>query len=71
MCKYDRALADYSQAINIKSSHTAAYYFRGLAYRDKNDRAKATFDFLKVLELTKDPFLRKKTSLQLQELGVN
>jgi tetratricopeptide (TPR) repeat protein len=69
--QFDRALADYTQALNIKSNHVTVYYMRGTAYRDKGDRLKAIFDFNKVLDLTNEPLWRRKAQEQLEALGIN
>jgi tetratricopeptide (TPR) repeat protein len=50
--EYDRAIADYSQAIRIDAQLTGAYTGRGLAYEGKAEVDKATIDYRKALTLT-------------------
>jgi tetratricopeptide (TPR) repeat protein len=42
---YDRAIADYDEAIWLKRDFVAAYYNRALAYSDKGEYDKALTDF--------------------------
>jgi len=65
---YDRAIADYNQAIKLKPDYAEAYYNRSWAYREKGDKS-AIRDFKKVLELTKDSNLRKNAEQELKKLG--
>jgi len=46
---YDRAIADYSQAIRIDANFTGAYTGRGLAYEGKGETAKAKAEYQKAL----------------------
>jgi len=46
---YDRAIADYSQAIQIDADFTGAYAGRGLAYEGKGEVEKAKADYRKAL----------------------
>jgi tetratricopeptide (TPR) repeat protein len=48
---YARALADYSQAIEIDPSYTAAYTGRGLIHEIRGDRTRAMRDFNAALAL--------------------
>ena len=41
---YDRAIADYTQAIGLDPKHAGAYYCRGMAYQVKGQRAAAERD---------------------------
>ncbi len=50
--EYDRAIADYSEAIRIDGALTGAYTGRGLAYEGKADVEKAKADYRKALTLT-------------------
>jgi tetratricopeptide (TPR) repeat protein len=57
---YDRAIADYNQAIKLKSkADYASYYHRVIAYRKKGNKNKAIADFKKIIELTKEPKIRQ------------
>lgn len=49
--QYDRAIADYSEAIRHDAQLTGAYTGRGLAYEGANEREKAKADYRKVLTL--------------------
>jgi tetratricopeptide (TPR) repeat protein len=52
---YDRAIADYDQAIKLKAGYTDAYKSRGDAYEAKGDHARAIADYDLALQL--DPTL--------------
>jgi tetratricopeptide (TPR) repeat protein len=52
--EYDRAVADYSKAIELDPS-ADAYYYRGSVYRKKGDFDRALADFSEVIRLTPDP----------------
>ena len=51
---YDKAIADFSKAIELDNSYTNAYYFRAMLYHRirKNDAAVA--DYQKVVQLSPD-----------------
>jgi tetratricopeptide (TPR) repeat protein len=49
---YDRAIADYTEALRINGELTGAYTGRGLAYEGKAQVAKAEADYRKALTLT-------------------
>jgi tetratricopeptide (TPR) repeat protein len=51
--EYDRAIADYSQAIRLDADFTGAYAGRGLAYEGKGDIEKAKADYRKTLTVIK------------------
>ncbi len=48
---YDRAIADYSEAIKLEPKNTAAYYNRGVAYQAKNDYVHAIADYTQAIAL--------------------
>jgi Tfp pilus assembly protein PilF len=48
---YDRAVADYSQAIRIDAEFTGAYAGRGLAYEGKGEVEQAKADYRKALAI--------------------
>jgi tetratricopeptide (TPR) repeat protein len=48
---YDKAIADYSKAIEINPKSDEAYYNRGNAWYDKGDYTKAIADYTKVIEI--------------------
>ena len=52
---YDRAIADYTMAIEIDPTHVAAYNDRGLAYTSKGDYVRAIADVTRAVELTAPP----------------
>jgi lipoprotein NlpI len=47
----DRAIADYNQAIQVDPKFVDAYYFRGVAYENKEDYDRAFVDFTHTIEL--------------------
>jgi Flp pilus assembly protein TadD len=47
--EFDRAIADYSEAITLDATLTGAYTGRGLAYEGKDDADKARIDYRKAL----------------------
>jgi tetratricopeptide (TPR) repeat protein len=49
---FDRAIADYSKAIEIDPEHVGAYNDRGLAYTNKSDYQRAIADVTKAVELS-------------------
>jgi tetratricopeptide (TPR) repeat protein len=54
---YDRAIADYTQAIALNPNDLAAYDQRGLAYADKGDYDRAIADHTKAMSIDpKHPF---------------
>ena len=48
---FDKAMADYSEAIRLRPDYAAAYHERGIACRNKGDFDKAQEDFAKAKEL--------------------
>jgi tetratricopeptide (TPR) repeat protein len=48
---YDRAIADYSEAVKLDPQHADAYINRGTAYDSKGDNDAAAADFSRVIEL--------------------
>jgi len=50
----DRAIADYSNAIQIKPDYDIAYYNRGNAYRDQGDLDRAIADYSKAIRIKPD-----------------
>jgi tetratricopeptide (TPR) repeat protein len=51
---YNRAIADYGQAIQLKPDNAAAYYNRGVAYYHKSDTDRAIADFDQAIQLKPD-----------------
>ncbi|MDE5069512.1 MAG: tetratricopeptide repeat protein, partial [Trichodesmium sp. St4_bin8_1] len=51
--KYDLAIADYNQAIQLNPKYAKAYYNRGLAYKAQRNIQKARSDFKKAADLHK------------------
>ena len=49
--QYDRAIADYTQAIKLNPKYSKAYYVRGLAYRNTGQYDRAIADYDKAIEL--------------------
>ena len=48
---YDRAIADFDQAIKVNPNYAGAYYNRGLANKDKRDFKAAVADFTRAIKL--------------------
>jgi tetratricopeptide (TPR) repeat protein len=51
---YDRAIADYSEAVKIDPQYVNAYINRGMAYDSKGDNDAAAADFSRAIELKPD-----------------
>jgi tetratricopeptide (TPR) repeat protein len=51
---FDRAIADYTRAIDLKPDYAVAYYNRGFSYRHKGDDDRAIADWSKALALKPD-----------------
>ena len=49
--QYDRAIADYDQAIKINPRDAMVYYNRGLAYHNKGQYDRAIADYTKAIEI--------------------
>ena len=49
--KYDKAIADFTKALELELNYVPAYLNRGIAYIEKDDHDKAIADFTKALEL--------------------
>ena len=50
--EFDRAIADYSEAITLDAALTGAYTGRGLAYEGKSEVDRARSDYRKALSVT-------------------
>ena len=48
----ERAIADYSKAIEIDPQHSNAYFGRGSAFEAKGDYDRAIADFTKAIEIS-------------------
>ena len=48
---FDRAIADFDEAIKVNPNYAGAYYNRGLAYQDKHDYQNAVADFTRAIKL--------------------
>ena len=51
LAEFDKAIADYTQAMRIDPNFTGAYTGRGLAYEGKQETAKAKADYQKALAI--------------------
>jgi len=49
--QYDRAIPDFSKAIEIDPMYARAYYNRGIAYGKKDQHDRAIADFTKAIEI--------------------
>ncbi len=65
---YDRAIADFNEAIELDPKYGKAYYNRALVYEDLGRASDAIQDFEKSLELLTEPDLRKIAEQELQKL---
>jgi tetratricopeptide (TPR) repeat protein len=70
----DRAIADYSKAIEIEPNFTSSYTYRGQAYEQKGDRDRARADYKKALSLPAGDYSDGESSQRiarerLSELG--
>ena len=48
---YDRAIADFDQAIRLDAKNANAFYNRGIAYHEKHDYDRAIADFDQAIKL--------------------
>jgi tetratricopeptide (TPR) repeat protein len=53
--EFDKAIADYTEAIRLDPKYAAAFYNRGMAWDDKGDNDKAIADYTEAIRL--DPKL--------------
>lgn len=53
---YDRAIADYNEALRLDPVFALAFYNRSCAYRDKGDNDRAVDDYIQAILL--DPSLK-------------
>jgi tetratricopeptide (TPR) repeat protein len=49
--EYDRAISDFTKALEIDQRYADAYYNRGLAYKYKGQYDKAITDYNKAIEI--------------------
>jgi tetratricopeptide (TPR) repeat protein len=72
---YDRAIADYSQAIHIDAEFTGAYAGRGLALEGKGEVEKAKTDYRKALAIAQKyddgQWAHEMAGARLKALGEN
>ncbi len=66
--KSDQAIADATTAISLDPTDATAYFTRGLSYIVQGAPQKAIADMKKVLEVSKEPALRKNAEEQLRRL---
>ena len=52
--RYDRAIVDFTRAIDLNSDDANAYFNRGRVYREKGDDDRAITDFSKAIGLKPD-----------------
>lgn len=64
---YEAAVAQYTEAINLKPTDALAYYKRAHAYRGMGERQKALLDFKQALELSNDAALRMAAAACLRQ----
>ena len=63
-----QAIEEYTQAIALQPDDAYAYTNRRNIYAYKGEKEKSAVDLKKVLELSKDPVLRKRAEEGLKEL---
>ncbi len=66
--QYDKALAEYSQAIANDSRYTLAYFNRGSLLMMQGKKADATVDFKKVIELADNPDLSRMAESRISQM---
>ena len=54
--EYDRAITDYTKAIEIDPRDALAYFNRGNAYRDKGEYDRANADYTRAIEINPPGF---------------
>ena len=59
---YDRAIADYTKAIELEPRNPSAYNDRGIAYTSKGDYERAIVDVTRAVELAAEPPSRTATA---------
>jgi len=57
---YDKAIEDFTQAININPEESISFSFRGLAYKETGDFEKAREDFETSLKINPNDEMVKK-----------
>ena len=65
---YPGAINDFSRAIGIDPNDAEAFFHRGIAYRLRGEPLKALPDMGKVLELSRNPSLRKQADEQVRQI---
>jgi tetratricopeptide (TPR) repeat protein len=72
---YDRAIADYSQAVRLEPEFTGAYAGRGLAHEGKGEIEKAKTEYRKALAVAPKyddgQWAHETASARLKALGQN
>jgi len=66
--QYDKALAEYIQAIANDSRYTLAYFNRGSLLMMQGKKADATVDFKKVIELADNPDLSRMAESRISQM---
>ncbi len=66
--EYARALEDFEHAIAIDPKDAEVYYQHGITLRLRGEPRKAIPDMEKVLEVSRDPSLRKQAEEQLRQI---
>jgi tetratricopeptide (TPR) repeat protein len=65
---YEGAIADLEQVIKIQPNDANAFYYRGVAHKNKGELQESIKDFKRVLELSNDATVRKLAEDQLAQL---
>ena len=66
--RFDLAVADYSEAIELNAAVAISYWSRGLAYRELGNASKATADLERALDLEHDPAQIERIERILEQL---
>jgi tetratricopeptide (TPR) repeat protein len=61
--EYDRAIADYTRAIELDPKNLSAYNDRGVAYTSKGDYERAIADVTRAVELAPKPTPRRASTV--------
>ena len=68
---FDKALADANYAVSLKPDYDLAYNHRAALYIELKAKDKAIPDLKRLIELTKNPLLRRVAERQLKKWRVN